>query len=208
MPRSRQKAITGREFNTFTYVIGISIGALLGYFGGTFDILVQRLVEIWSAMPFLYTVMIFASVMIPNFWMLVFILVLFRWMGMTYFIRAEFLREKAKDYVAAARAIGCTDGTIIFKHILPNALTPVISFAPFAIVAGIGSLVSLDFLGFGLPAPTPSWGELLGQGLASLNKPWLILSPTMAMFITLLLVSFIGEAIREAFDPKQYSRLR
>lgn len=192
----------------FTYIIGISVGAVLGYFGGTFDILVQRLVEVWSAMPFLYTVMIFASIMIPNFWMLVFILVLFSWMGMTYYIRAEFLREIAKDYVAAAKAIGCTDGTIIFKHILPNALTPVISFAPFAIVAGIGSLVSLDFLGFGLPAPTPSWGELLGQGLASLNKPWLILSPTMAMFVTLLLVSFIGEAIREAFDPKQYSRLR
>ena len=192
----------------FSYIIGISIGALLGYYGGWFDIVVQRIVEIWSAMPFLYTVMIFAAIMIPNFWMLVGILVLFGWMGMTYYIRAEFLREKSKDYVAAARAIGCTDSTIIFKHILPNALTPVISFAPFAIVANISSLVSLDFLGFGLPAPTSSWGELLGQGLANLTKPWLILSPITAFFITLLLVSFIGEAIREAFDPKQYSRLR
>lgn len=192
----------------FCYAIGITIGALLGYYGGTFDIVMQRFVEIWSAMPFLYTVMIFAAIMIPNFWMLVGILVMFKWMGMTYYIRAEFLREKSKDYVAAARAIGCTDGAIIFRHILPNALTPVISFAPFAVVADIGSLVSLDFLGFGLPAPTPSWGELLGQGLANLTKPWLILSPTLAMFCTLLLVSFIGEAIREAFDPKQYSRLR
>ncbi|MCK9456797.1 MAG: ABC transporter permease subunit, partial [Candidatus Riflebacteria bacterium] len=182
--------------------------ALLGYYGGKFDIVMQRFVEIWSAMPFLYTVMIFASIMIPNFWMLVGILVMFNWMGMTYYIRAEFLREKSKDYVAAAKAIGCNDSTIIFKHILPNALTPVISFAPFAVIAGIGSLVSLDFLGFGLPAPTPSWGELLGQGLGNLTKPWLILSPTIAMFLTLLLVSFIGEAIREAFDPKQYSRLR
>jgi len=189
-------------------VIGITIGALLGYYGGTFDIVMQRFVEIWSAMPFLYTVMIFAAIMIPNFWMLVGILVMFKWMGMTYYIRAEFLREKSKDYVAAARAIGCTDGAIIFRHILPNALTPVISFAPFAVVADIGALVSLDFLGFGLPAPTPSWGELLGQGLSNLTKPWLILSPTLAMFCTLLLVSFIGEAIREAFDPKQYSRLR
>ncbi len=192
----------------FSYIIGITIGAMLGYYGGWFDIIVQRIVEIWSAMPFLYTVMIFAAIMIPNFWMLVGILVLFGWMGMTYYIRAEFLREKSKDYVAAARAIGCTDSTIIFKHILPNALTPVISFAPFAIVANISSLVSLDFLGFGLPAPTSSWGELLGQGLANLTKPWLILSPITAFFVTLLLVSFIGEAIREAFDPKQYSRLR
>ncbi|HNX77577.1 MAG TPA: ABC transporter permease subunit [Candidatus Rifleibacterium sp.] len=192
----------------FCYLIGITVGALLGYYGGTFDIVMQRFVEIWSAMPFLYTVMIFAAIMIPNFWMLVGILVIFKWMGMTYYIRAEFLREKSKDYVAAARAIGCTDAAIIFRHILPNALTPVISFAPFAVVADIGSLVSLDFLGFGLPAPTPSWGELLGQGLANLTKPWLILSPTLAMFCTLLLVSFIGEAIREAFDPKQYSRLR
>lgn len=194
--------------NFLSYCIGISFGALLGYYGGKFDIVMQRFVEIWSAMPFLYTVMIFASIMIPNFWMLVGILVMFNWMGMTYYIRAEFLREKSKDYVAAAKAIGCNDSTIIFKHILPNALTPVISFAPFAVIAGIGSLVSLDFLGFGLPAPTPSWGELLGQGLGNLTKPWLILSPTIAMFLTLLLVSFIGEAIREAFDPKQYSRLR
>jgi ABC-type microcin C transport system permease subunit YejE len=192
----------------FCYMIGISFGALLGYYGGKFDIIMQRFVEIWSAMPFLYTVMIFAAIMIPNFWMLVLILVLFKWMGMTYYIRGEFLREKSKDYVAAAKAIGCKDGAIIFKHILPNALTPVISFAPFAVVANIGALVSLDFLGFGLPAPTPSWGELLGQGLGNLHKEWLILSPTMAMFLTLLLVSFIGEAIREAFDPKQYSRLR
>ncbi|MBU1109461.1 MAG: ABC transporter permease subunit [Candidatus Riflebacteria bacterium] len=192
----------------FCYLIGITIGAMLGYYGGKFDIIMQRFVEIWSAMPFLYTVMIFAAIMIPNFWMLVLILVVFKWMAMTYYIRAEFLREKSRDYVSAARAIGCTDGAIIFRHILPNSLTPVISFAPFAVVANIGALVSLDFLGFGLPAPTPSWGELLGQGLGNLTKPWLILSPTLAMFLTLLLVSFVGEAIREAFDPKQYSRLR
>lgn len=190
------------------YAIGISIGALLGFYGGTFDIVMQRFVEVWSAMPFLYTVMIIASIMEPNFWLLAFILCLFGWMNMTYYIRGEFLREKSRDYVAAARAIGCSDGAIIFRHILPNALTPVISFAPFAIVSFIGSLVSLDFLGFGLPPPTPSWGELMGQGLANLTKPWLILSPMGALFLTLLLVSFIGEAIREAFDPKEYSRLR
>ncbi|NLM16582.1 MAG: ABC transporter permease subunit [Candidatus Riflebacteria bacterium] len=193
---------------TLCYAIGICIGAFLGYYGGWFDIIMQRIVEIWSATPFLYTVMILATFITPNFFLLAIILVFFNWISMTYYIRAEFLREKSKDYVAAAKAIGCTDFEIIFKHILPNALTPVISFAPFAIVGNIGSLVSLDFLGFGLPAPTPSWGELLGQGLANLSKPWLILSPTLAMFFTLLLVSFIGEAIREAFDPKQYSRLR
>lgn len=190
------------------YIIGVSFGAMLGFYGGKFDIIMQRFVEIWSSMPFLYTVMIFATIMIPNFWLLAGILVMFQWMGMTYYIRAEFLREKSRDYVAAARAIGCTNGSLIFKHILPNALTPVISFAPFAVVGNIGSLVSLDFLGFGLPAPTPSWGELLNQGLENLTKPWLILSPTVSMFLTLLLISFIGEAIREAFDPKQYSRLR
>ncbi len=190
------------------YALGIAIGALLGFYGGTFDIVMQRFVEIWSAMPFLYTVMLSSAIMVPSFGLLVLILGLFVWTGMTYYIRAEFLREKARDYVAAARAIGCTDGAIIFRHILPNALTPVISYAPFAIVGNIGALVSLDFLGFGLPAPTPSWGELFAQGLANLAKPWLGLSPMLALFGTLLLVSFVGEAIREAFDPKEYSRLR
>lgn len=190
------------------YALGIAVGALLGFYGGRFDIVMQRFVEIWSAMPFLYTVMIISAIMVPSFWLLAAILCLFGWMGMTYYIRAEFLREKARDYVAAARAIGCTDAAIIFRHILPNALTPVISYAPFAIVGNIGALVSLDFLGFGLPSPTPSWGELFGQGLANLSKPWLGLSPMLALFGTLLLVSFIGEAIREAFDPKEYSRLR
>lgn len=190
------------------YAIGISIGAFLGYYGGKFDIIVQRFVEIWSAMPFLYTVMIISSIQKPSFSLLVFILCLFGWMGMTYYIRGEFFREKSKDYVSAATAIGCNDYTIIFRHILPNALTPVISFMPFAIVGNISALVSLDFLGFGLPAPTSSWGELLGQGLANLTKPWLVLSPMGAMFLTLLVVSFVGEAIREAFDPKEFSRLR
>ena len=193
---------------SMSYFIGISIGACLGYFGGRVDILGQRLVEIWSSMPFLYTIMIVASIWEPNFGMLAFLLAGFRWMGMSYYIRGEFLREKSKDYVSAAVSIGADDSTIIFRHILPNALTPVISFAPFAVVAAIGSLVSLDFLGFGLPAPTASWGELIGQGLANLSSWWLVLAPFGALFVTLLLISFIGEAVREAFDPKQYARLR
>ncbi len=193
---------------SMSYAIGITIGACLGYFGGKVDILGQRIVEIWSSMPFLYTIMIVASIWEPNFMMLAFILAGFRWMGMSYYVRGEFLREKSRDYVSAAISIGADDKTIIFRHILPNALTPVISFAPFAVVASISSLVSLDFLGFGLPAPTASWGELMGQGLANLTSWWLVLAPFGALFGTLLLISFIGEAVREAFDPKQYARLR
>ncbi|MCJ8347295.1 ABC transporter permease subunit [bacterium] len=192
----------------FSYLIGISIGGYLGYFGGVFDIVVQRFVEIWSAIPFLYAIMIVASILEPSMLLLVFLMCAFQWMGMTYYIRGEFLREKSKDYVSAAVSIGVKDSVIIFRHILPNALTPVISFLPFAIVGNISSLVSLDFLGFGLPAPTPSWGELMGQATSHLTSPWLVFAPIGALFLTLMLVSFIGEAVREAFDPKQYSRLR
>ena len=193
----------------FSYLIGVSIGGYLGYFGGVFDIVVQRFVEIWSAIPFLYAIMIVASIYTKaGFWTLVFLLSIFQWMGMTFYIRGEFLREKAKDYVSAALSIGVKDQAIIFRHILPNALTPVISFLPFAIVGNITALVSLDFLGFGLPAPTPSWGELMSQGMSQLKSPWLVFAPIGALFGTLMLVSFIGEAVREAFDPKQYSRLR
>ena len=138
----------------------------------------------------------------PSFWLLVVILAAFDWMGITYYVRGEFYREKAKDYVGAAIATGVSDGGIMFRHILPNALTPVVSFAPFIIVANIGSLVALDFLGFGLPAPTPSWGELIGQGMSNLTKWWLVFYPLGALFLTLLLVVFIGEAVREAFDPR------
>jgi microcin C transport system permease protein len=198
---------------------GVFIGALLGYFGGKLDILGQRLIEIWSSLPFLYTIIIVSSIVVPiyipgrnlvlqpSFWLLIVILAIFEWVGITYYIRGEFYREKAKDYVGAAIATGVTEPAIMFKHILPNALTPVVSFAPFVVVANISTLVALDFLGFGLPAPTPSWGELIGQGTENLTKWWLIFFPLGAMFITLLLVVFIGEAIREAFDPKEFSQL-
>jgi microcin C transport system permease protein len=200
--------------------LGIAVGALLGYFGGRLDILGQRAIEIWSSLPFLYTIIIISSVVVPvylpghyqlaqpSFWLLVVILAAFDWMGITYYVRGEFYREKVKDYVGAAMVAGVSDMRIIFSHILPNALTPVVSFAPFVIVANIGSLVALDFLGFGLPAPTPSWGELIGQGMNNLTKWWLVFYPLGVLFLTLLLVVFIGEAIREAFDPREYSRLR
>ena len=204
----------------FGYVVGITVGAALGYFGGKLDLLGQRTIEIWSSLPFLYTIIIVSSIVVPvylpgrsqlvqpSFWLLVFILAAFEWMGMTYYVRGEFYREKARDYVGAAIATGVSEAAIMFRHILPNALTPVVSFAPFTIVANISSLVALDFLGFGLPAPTPSWGELIGQGMQNLTKPWLVFFPLGALFLTLLLVVFIGEAVREAFDPKEYSRLR
>lgn len=194
---------------TISYIVGITIGALLGYFGGRFDITMQRLIEVWSSMPFLYTIIIISSILQPTFLLLVFVLTLFGWIGMTYYVRGEFYREKAKDYVAAAIAMGAGHREVIFRHILPNALTPVVSFAPFAVVAYIGSLVSLDFLGFGLAPPTPSWGQLVQQGMDDITFAWwLVLTPLSALFMTLLMVVFIGEAVREAFDPKVFSRLR
>lgn len=204
----------------FGYAVGVGIGASLGYFGGSLDILGQRAIEIWSSLPFLYTIIIVSSIVVPvyipgsnqllqpSFWLLIVILAAFDWMGITYYVRGEFYREKAKDYVGAAIATGVSEPGIMFRHILPNALTPVVSFAPFTIVANIGALVALDFLGFGLPAPTPSWGELIGQGMDNLTKWWLVFFPLGVLFATLLLVVFIGEAMREAFDPKEYSRLR
>jgi len=203
-----------------SYVIGVFVGAMLGYCGGKLDILGQRVIEVWSSLPFLYTIIIVSSIIIPiyipgrnliaqpSFWLLIAILTIFDWMGITYYVRGEFYREKAKDYVGAAIAMGVSEPAIMFKHILPNALTPVVSFAPFAIVANIEALVALDFLGFGLPAPTPSWGELISQGTNYLTDWWLIFFPLAAVFVTLLLIVFIGEAVREAFDPKEYSRLR
>jgi microcin C transport system permease protein len=201
--------------------LGIAVGALLGYYGGRVDILGQRAIEIWSSLPFLYTIIIISSVVVPvylpghnqlmqpSFWLLVVILSAFNWMGITYYVRGEFYREKVKDYVGAAMTAGVSDTGIIFGQILPNALTPVVSFAPFVVVANIGSLVALDFLGFGLPAPTPSWGELIGQGMENVTRSWwLVFYPNGVLFLTLLLVVFIGEAVREAFDPREYSRLR
>lgn len=192
----------------FSYIIGISIGAMLGFFGGKVDIFGQRFIEIWSTLPFLFVMIILSSILNPNFVLLAVVLTLFNWMGMTYFIRGEFYREKARDYVSAAISMGAKNSTIIFKHILPNALTPVITYLPFSIVANIFALISLDYLGFGLPPPTPSWGQLMNQGMQNIEKWWLITTPLVAMFLTLLSITFIGEAIREAFDPKVYSRIR
>ena len=191
-----------------TYILGIMIGGSMGYFGGKFDLFFQRLIEIWSSLPMLFVIIIFVSILRPSFFLLIGIYTLVNWIGMTYYMRAEFYREKAKDYVAAALSMGQSDLKVMFLHIFPNSLVPVITYFPFSIVAGISALVGLDYLGFGLAPPTPSWGQMLDVGLQNVTKWWMVFAPVSAQFLTLLSVVFIGEGVREAFDPKVYSRLR
>jgi microcin C transport system permease protein len=190
------------------YLIGIPVGAVMGYFGGALDLVLQRIMEIWTALPFLFLIIIIVSFVTPTFSLLVFLLVIFSWLGIATQMRAQFYRERARDYVAAAVSIGVPTRTILLKHILPNTLVPIITFFPFALVGGISALVSLDYLGFGMPPPTPSWGQMISVGLSNITKYWLVVVPFSAMFLTLTLVVFIGEGIREAFDPKVFSRLR
>jgi microcin C transport system permease protein len=188
-----------------TYAVGISVGCAMGYFGGWFDILMQRIIEIWSTVPFLYVVIIISSILVPNFWWLITIMVVFGWMGMTWIIRTVTYKEKARDYVMAAKAMGASDLRIIFRHILPNTISVIVTYIPFSISGGIVALTSLDYLGFGLPPPTPSWGELLQQAWANFSAWWLGFSVIAAMVITLVAVTFVGEAVREAFDPKMHT---
>ena len=191
------------------YSLGILIGGTMGYFGGKIDLFGVRIIEMFMAVPFLFIMMIIASLIRPNVIILALILVfIYGWIGISFFIRGEFFREKSKDYVSAAISMGQSNIKIMFKHILPNALTPIITYAPFAIIGYISFLVILDFLGFGLQPPTPSWGELISQARENLSAWHLIVTPLSAMAITLFLITFIGEAVREAFDPKTYSRLR
>ncbi len=190
------------------YLIGVSIGGAMGYYGGKFDLIAQRIIEVWSSLPLLFVIIILSSILRPSFLLLIVIYTLVNWIFLTYYMRAEFYREKSKDYVSASISMGQSNSKIIFKHILPNSLVPVITYFPFSVVGGIAMLVGLDYLGFGLPPPTPSWGQMLDIGLQDISKWWMVFSPITAQFLTLLLVVFIGEAIREAFDPKVYSRLR
>ena len=187
------------------FAIGISLGCLMGYVGGKFDLFFQRIIEIWSAIPFLYIIMIISAIIIPNLLILVLISVFFGWMGMTWYMRTTTYREKARDYVMAARALGATNFRIIFRHILPNSVSLIVTFIPFSVAGGISSLTALDFLGFGLPAPTPSWGELLQQGTNNLQAIWIISSTVTALVVVMVCITFIGEAVREGFDPKMHS---
>ena len=194
---------------TLGYVIGIACGAILGFFAGKIDLFGVRLMEIFSAMPFLFIMLILASFMKPNIILLAILSVLLRgWVGITYFIRGEFFREKAKDYVSAAISLGASNRQVMFKHILPNALTPIITFAPFSIIADIMTLVSLDFLGYGLSPPTSSCGNLLQQASENLDYWHMLVFPFITLTITIFMITFISEAVREAFDPRVYSRLR
>ncbi len=192
------------------YTVGVIAGGIQGYYGGWVDIGTQRFEEIWGSIPFLFTIMIIASLVTPSFAVLAGLMIVLRsWLGITFYVRGEFYREKAKDYVQAAIGSGVSDWKIITKHILPNSMVPVVTFAPFGIVAYIGSLVSLDYLGFGLPPGTPSWGALLRQGLENVRfYPYLVFIPVAALASTLYSVVMVGEAVREAFDPKVFSRLR
>ena len=199
-------------FMASVYLIGIAVGCAMGYFGGVFDLLFQRFIEIWSNVPFLYMVIIVFSVIPSTFsvpvriFILLAVMVLFSWTSMTYYMRTETYKEKAKDYTAAARVIGASTGRIIFRHILPNAISTLVTFMPFTVVAAIAAITALDFLGFGLPPPTPSLGELLRQGTATLRTaPWIVGAAFGTLVLLLTLVAFIGEAIRESFDPKKFT---
>lgn len=187
------------------YTIGVSIGSAMGYLGGKFDLFFQRIIEIWSNVPFLYVIIIISSIIVPNFFMLILIMAFFGWIGITWTMRTMTYKERTREYVLAARALGATNLRIIFKHIIPNTIAIIVTFAPFAVSSGIVALTSLDYLGFGLPPPTPSWGELLQQGWTNLDAWWISGSVIAAMTITLITVTFIGEAVREAFDPKLHT---
>ncbi len=190
----------------FVTILGSLIGGLQGYLGGWLDLSSQRLIEIWSALPFLYVVILVGSLYGRGFTMLIFVISLFNWIGLSYYMRAEFLRGKKQTYVLAARAIGLSGSRIFLSHILPNSLTPLITILPFVLISGITVLTALDFLGFGLQPPTPSWGELLKQGLDVIREfPHLTIVTTLVLFLTLLLATLVGEGAREAFDPRSSS---
>jgi microcin C transport system permease protein len=186
---------------------GVFAGAVQGYYGGVIDITGQRLIEIWSALPFLYIMILMGSVYGRSFALLLVCYGIFNWIGISYYIRAEFFRLRKQPFVEAATCLGISSKGIMFRHILPNALIPVITFSPFSLVGAIGSLAALDYLGFGLPPPTPSWGELLFQAQQYRWAWWLILYPSMALFIVMLCGVFLGEGIRNAYDPKRYARI-
>lgn len=184
-------------------MVGIIVGAIQGFYGGWVDLIGQRLIEIWSGLPMLFMLIIMASLVEPNFWWLLGLMLLFSWTELTGLVRAEFLRGRNLEYVRAARALGLSDTKIMFRHILPNAMVSTLSFLPFIFTGAIGLLTSLDFLGFGLPVGSPSLGELVAQGKNNMNAPWLGLSAFFTLAILLSLLVFIGEAVRDAFDPRK-----
>ena len=184
-------------------VVGIAAGAIQGYFGGKIDLFFQRFIEVWLGLPMLFILIILASLVTPNFWWLLGIILLFSWTNLIGVVRAEFLKARNLEYVKAAKALGVGEYTIIFRHVLPNAMVSALTFLPFLLTGAITTLTSLDFIGFGLPAGSPSLGELLAQGKANLQAPWLGITGFLVLSVMLTLLVFIGEAIRDAFDPRK-----
>ena len=189
-----------------SYLIGISIGCLMGYLGGKFDLFFQRIIEIWTNIPYLYAIIILSSIVNPSFISLLGIMIFFGWISMTWYMRTATYKEKSREYVLAARALGASNSRIIFKHIIPNTVSLIITFVPFSIAGSITALTALDYLGFGLPPPTPSWGQLLSEGSEyTIDAAWISISVISALVVVLTMVTFIGEAIREAYDPKMHT---
>jgi microcin C transport system permease protein len=199
----RVSVLFGLALTVTGVIMGVLTGAVQGYFGGRTDLAFQRFIEIWASMPELYLLIIFSAVFAPSVALLLILLSLFGWMGLSDYVRAEFLRNRQMDYVRAARALGVGNSRIMWRHILPNSMTPVVTFLPFRMSAAILSLTSLDFLGLGVPPGTPSLGELLSQGKANLDAWWISLSTFAVLVMTLLLLTFMGDALRDALDPRK-----
>jgi microcin C transport system permease protein len=199
----RISILFGLLLTVFSSVVGVWAGAVQGYFGGLIDLLFQRFIEIWEGLPVLFLLIIMASVIVPSFWSILTIMLLFSWMGLVAVVRAEFLKARNFDYVRAARALGVSDRVIMFKHVFPNAMVATVTFLPFIAVGAVFQLTSLDFLGFGLPPGSPSLGELVQQGKNNLQAPWLILTAFFVITAMIALLVFIGEAVRDAFDPRK-----
>ncbi len=201
----RISVLFGLALTLLSSVIGIAAGAVQGYFGGWVDLVFQRFIEIWGGLPVLYLLIILASIVEPNFWWLLGLMLLFSWMSLVGVVRAEFYRARNFDYVRAARALGVGNALIMARHVLPNAMVATLTFLPFILNASITTLTSLDFLGFGLPPGSPSLGEILAQGKANLQAPWLGITGFLVLAVMLSLLVFIGEAVRDAFDPRKMS---
>lgn len=199
----RISVLFGLTLTIFSSIIGVLAGAVQGYFGGWVDLLFQRFIEIWTSIPALYLLLIISSVIAPSFWVLLGILLLFSWVALVGIVRAEFLRGRNFEYIAAARALGVSNLTIMFRHLLPNAMVATLTFMPFILSGSVVTLTSLDLLGFGLPPGSPSLGELLAQGKNDLQAPWLGLTGFFTIAIMMTLLVFIGEAVRDAFDPRK-----
>jgi len=199
----RISVLFGLLLTAGSVVIGVFIGAVQGYFGGLTDLIGQRVIEIWGGMPVFFLLLILASIVPPGFVSILVLLLLFSWVGLQGLVRAEFLRARNFDYVRAARALGVGHFTIMFRHVLPNAMVATLTYLPFTLTAGITSLTALDFLGYGLPPGSPSLGELLNQGKSNLQAPWLAFTAFFVLAIMLSLLIFIGEAVRDAFDPRK-----